>query len=51
MFSSALINLLTVVAFNFDYIFNDVCNTNGEAEECMWDFGGKARKKETTRKT
>jgi hypothetical protein len=22
-----------------------------EAEECIWDFGGKARREETTRKT
>jgi hypothetical protein len=27
------------------------CSTNGGAEECIWDFGGKARRKETTRKT
>jgi hypothetical protein len=26
------------------------CRTNGGEEECIWDIGGKARKKETTRK-
>jgi hypothetical protein len=25
------------------------CSTYGEEEECIWDFGGRARKKETTR--
>jgi hypothetical protein len=29
---------------------NRVCSTNGGEEECMWDIGGKARKKENTRK-
>jgi hypothetical protein len=27
------------------------CNTNGGDEECIQDIGGKARRKETTRKT
>jgi hypothetical protein len=26
------------------------CSANGEEEECIEDFGGKARRKETTRK-
>jgi hypothetical protein len=26
------------------------CSLNGEEEECILDIGGKARKKETTRK-
>jgi hypothetical protein len=26
------------------------CRTNGGEEECIQDFGGKARRKETTRK-
>jgi hypothetical protein len=28
-----------------------VCGTNGGEQECIWDIGGNARKKETTRKT
>jgi hypothetical protein len=27
------------------------CGTHGKEEECIWDFGGKARRKETTRMT
>jgi hypothetical protein len=27
------------------------CTTNGGDEECIQDIGGKARRKETTRKT
>jgi hypothetical protein len=27
------------------------CSTNGGEEECIEDIGGKARRKETTRKT
>jgi hypothetical protein len=27
------------------------CNTNGGEDECIYDFGWKARKKKTTRKT
>jgi hypothetical protein len=27
------------------------CSTNGGEEECIWDIGGQARRKETTRKT
>jgi hypothetical protein len=27
------------------------CSTNGGEEECVWIIGGKARRKETTRKT
>jgi hypothetical protein len=27
------------------------CRANGGEEECMYDIGGKARKKETTEKT
>jgi hypothetical protein len=27
------------------------CSTNGVEEECMWNFGGTARRKEITRKT
>jgi hypothetical protein len=27
------------------------CSTNGDAEECVQDIGGKAIRKETTRKT
>jgi hypothetical protein len=27
------------------------CSTNGKEEECIKDFGGKAERKETTRKT
>jgi hypothetical protein len=27
------------------------CNTSELEEECMWDIGGKAIRKETTRKT
>jgi hypothetical protein len=27
------------------------CSTNGGEEECKYDIGGKARRKETTRKT
>jgi hypothetical protein len=27
------------------------CSTNGVEEECIWDIGVKARKKETTRKS
>jgi hypothetical protein len=27
------------------------CSTNGGVEEGKWDFGGKAKRKETTRKT
>jgi hypothetical protein len=27
------------------------CSTNGSEEDCIKDIGGKARKKETTRKT
>jgi hypothetical protein len=27
------------------------CGTNGEEEECIEEIGGKARRKETTRKT
>jgi hypothetical protein len=27
------------------------CSKNGGEEECIWDSGGKARRKETTRKT
>jgi hypothetical protein len=27
------------------------CSTHGGGEECIWVFGGKAREKETTRKT
>jgi hypothetical protein len=27
------------------------CSTNGGDEECIKDIGGKARRKETTRKT
>jgi hypothetical protein len=27
------------------------CSTNGLEEECIRDIGGKARRKETTRKT
>jgi hypothetical protein len=26
------------------------CSTHGEEEECMSDFGGKARRKETARR-
>jgi hypothetical protein len=27
------------------------CSTNGGEEECIWDIGGKARRKETTGKS
>jgi hypothetical protein len=27
------------------------CSTNGGEEECIWDIGGKARRKVATRKT
>jgi hypothetical protein len=27
------------------------CSTNGEEQECIWDIGRKARRKETTGKT
>jgi hypothetical protein len=27
------------------------CSTNGGEEDCIWDIGGKARRKETTGKT
>jgi hypothetical protein len=27
------------------------CSTNGAEAECIYDIGGKARRKETTRKT
>jgi hypothetical protein len=27
------------------------CSTNRGEQECIWDFGGKVRKKETARKT
>jgi hypothetical protein len=27
------------------------CSANGGEEECIYDFGGKAGRKETTRKT
>jgi hypothetical protein len=27
------------------------CSMNEDEEECMWDIGGKARRKETTGKT
>jgi hypothetical protein len=27
------------------------CSTNGREQECIWDIGGKSRRKETTRKT
>jgi hypothetical protein len=30
---------------------NRACSTNGVEEECIWDVGGKASRKETTRKT
>jgi hypothetical protein len=30
---------------------NRACSTNGGDDECIWDIGGKARRKETTRKT
>jgi hypothetical protein len=26
------------------------CGMYGREEECIWDFGGKAKRKETTRK-
>jgi hypothetical protein len=32
-------------------MFTRACSTNGGHEECIQDIGGKARKKETTRKT
>jgi hypothetical protein len=28
-----------------------VCSKNGGEKECVWDIGGKARRKETTRET
>jgi hypothetical protein len=31
-------------------VMDRACSTNGE-EECIYDIGGKARRKETTRKT
>jgi hypothetical protein len=30
---------------------NRACSTNGRGEECIWDTGGKARRKDTARKT
>jgi hypothetical protein len=27
------------------------CSTNGGEEKCIWDIGGKARRKEITRNT
>jgi hypothetical protein len=27
------------------------CTTNGRKDECIWDIVGKAKRKETTRKT
>jgi hypothetical protein len=27
------------------------CSMNGDEDECIQDFGGKARRKQTTRKT
>jgi hypothetical protein len=27
------------------------CNTDGRDEECMWDIGGKVRRKDTIKKT
>jgi hypothetical protein len=27
------------------------CDTHGVEDDCMWGIGGKARRKETTRKT
>jgi hypothetical protein len=29
----------------------EMCYVTGGEEECIWDFDGKARRKETTRKT
>jgi hypothetical protein len=30
---------------------NRACSMNNGEEECIWDIGGKSRRKETTRKT
>jgi hypothetical protein len=30
---------------------NRTCSTNAREEECIYDIGGKARRKEITRKT
>jgi hypothetical protein len=30
---------------------DEASSTNGGKEECIWDIGEKARRKETTRKT
>jgi hypothetical protein len=40
---------------NYKFCFNILgvgkeCNTNGGEEECIWNIGGKARRKETTGK-
>jgi hypothetical protein len=34
-----------------DQVKEDVMGMNGEEEECIYDIGGKAKRKETTRKT
>jgi hypothetical protein len=33
------------------HVMGRACRTNGGDEECIWDIGGKTRRKETTRKT
>jgi hypothetical protein len=42
--------------YNYNYQVKEdemgrACSTIGGEEECIWDFGGNAGRKETTRKT
>jgi hypothetical protein len=47
--AATLLNLRFVLDFKEDKM-GRACITYGEEEECIQDFGGKARRKETTRK-
>jgi hypothetical protein len=53
------VNIFKIVYFGIKHNQNDkvkedemgrACNTNRKGEECIQYFGGKARRKETTRK-
>jgi hypothetical protein len=51
-----LSSLVLFVKHNYNYqVMEDeidrACNTHGEKEERIYGFGGKARRKQTTRKT
>jgi hypothetical protein len=46
--SSSIIRMITSRGMRWT---DGCCSRNGDEEECIYDIGGKTRRKETTRKT